>query len=131
VKRPMTDVVMDTSAILADIHGERGGELVREAMRTAAISAVNFADIITHLIDLGLPAHEARHLTERLGLEVIAADQSTATTAGLLQEKTRRTGVSLEDRFCLALALELRLPVMTADRRWAELDIGVDVRLIR
>jgi PIN domain nuclease of toxin-antitoxin system len=96
-----------------------------------AISAVNFAEIITHFVELGLPTHEARRMAERFDFRVVAVDQSTATTAGMLHDKTRRKGVSLGDRFCLALALELKLPVMTADRRWAELDIGVDVRLIR
>jgi PIN domain nuclease of toxin-antitoxin system len=37
----------------------------------------------------------------------------------------------LGDRACLALALRLGLPVMTADRIWGKVTLGVDVQLIR
>jgi PIN domain nuclease of toxin-antitoxin system len=39
--------------------------------------------------------------------------------------------LSLADRACLALAERERLPVLTADRHWGSLDLGIDVRLIR
>jgi ribonuclease VapC len=48
-----------------------------------------------------------------------------------LHAETRRTGVSLGDRFCLALARELSLPALTADRRWKDLGLGVEIQLIR
>lgn len=38
---------------------------------------------------------------------------------------------SLADRVCLALAIDRGLPVVTADRKWAELDLGIDIRMIR
>jgi ribonuclease VapC len=127
----VTEVVLDSSAILADFHREPGGDVVREAMRSSRISAVNYAEVLTHLVEMGLPPSEARFTVEVMAFSVVAADQSTATTAGLLHEKTRRTGVSLGDRFCLALALETGLPVLTTDRIWKDLDVGVEVILIR
>jgi ribonuclease VapC len=39
--------------------------------------------------------------------------------------------LSLADRACLALAQHEGLPAVTADRKWAQVDIGVDIRLIR
>lgn len=38
---------------------------------------------------------------------------------------------SLGDRACLALAMELKLPVVTADRAWIDLDLGIDICVIR
>jgi PIN domain nuclease of toxin-antitoxin system len=37
----------------------------------------------------------------------------------------------LGDQFCLALAMETELPVLTGEKRWAELGLDIDVRLIR
>jgi len=34
-------------------------------------------------------------------------------------------------RACLAMAMEMKLPVVTADRTWADLDLGVDIRQVR
>jgi len=44
---------------------------------------------------------------------------------------TRSAGLSLADRACLALALRLGYGVLTADRQWSNLDIGLEVKLIR
>ena len=40
-------------------------------------------------------------------------------------------GLSLGDRACLALASLTGRIVVTADRVWPELDLGIDIRLIR
>jgi ribonuclease VapC len=37
----------------------------------------------------------------------------------------------LGDRCCLALAMVHALPVLTADRVWAQLDLGIEVELLR
>jgi PIN domain nuclease of toxin-antitoxin system len=125
------DVVLDASAVLADFQGEPGAEAVRAAMTSAAISAVNFAEVITKLIDHGMPGMQAQALAETAAYHVVEVDQTRAALAGLMHEKTRRTGVSMGDRFCLALAQETGARALTADRRWKDLDLGVTITLIR
>ena len=51
----------------------------------------------------------------------------------LVEERnvTRAAGLSLGDRACLALAKSQGGLVLTADRVWATLDIGVEIELIR
>jgi ribonuclease VapC len=39
--------------------------------------------------------------------------------------------LSLGDTVCIAMGRLLDLPVLTTDRIWTELDLGVEVRLIR
>ena len=127
----MTDVVLDSSAILATLFGEPGGEIARAAMKRACLSAVNFTEVVTKLIDQGLTSMEAQDSIDRLGCELMDVDKYRATSAGALHARTQRTGISLGDRFCLSLASELGLPVLTTDRRWKTLDLGVEVTLIR
>ena len=61
--------------------------------------------------------------------EPLSAAQASA--AGLLRRMTRAQGLSLGDCCCLALALERGARVMTADRAWAGLDLGVEIEVIR
>lgn len=39
--------------------------------------------------------------------------------------------LSLGDRACLALARTRGVPAMTSDRTWTQLQIGIEIRLIR
>jgi PIN domain nuclease of toxin-antitoxin system len=98
---------------------------------SAAISAVNLAEVITKLLDEGLSAAEAEDAVLQLRCQVLEADEHRSALAGLLHEKTRRTGVSLGDRYCLQLAMELGVPALTTDRRWASLGLDVQVELLR
>jgi ribonuclease VapC len=54
-----------------------------------------------------------------------------ARIAGNLISATRSLGLSLGDRACLALAIELKAPVYTADRSWTHLKLGIRIHVIR
>jgi PIN domain nuclease of toxin-antitoxin system len=54
-----------------------------------------------------------------------------ALDSGLLREATRAAGLSLGDRLCLAAARARQARVLTADRSWAGLDVGVEIEVIR
>jgi PIN domain nuclease of toxin-antitoxin system len=51
--------------------------------------------------------------------------------AGLLRAGTRGKGLSLGDRYCLALAASRNAVAVTADRAWANLDIGLSIEMVR
>lgn len=127
----MTEFVLDASAILADLHGEPGGEFVRSNLSEGRVSAVNLAEVVTKLVDTGLSPEETETVVGKLSCVVEPADAARALAAGLLRGRTRKHGLSLGDRFCLALAAELGLPALTADQRWGELELGIPVELIR
>lgn len=65
------------------------------------------------------------------GIEIRPFDAEDARLAGELVGLTRKAGLSLADRACLALAGRLGVPAVTADRTWLSLDIGVEVIGIR
>jgi PIN domain nuclease of toxin-antitoxin system len=125
------DVVLDASAVLALINGEPGSEIVAKTLNVAAVSAVNIAEIATRLVDRGASIEGVREQVDRLPFEIVAFDDAAALHAADLRPETRRFGLSLGDRACLSLARRLGVPAFTADRHWAKIDIGVEVRLIR
>jgi ribonuclease VapC len=127
----MSDAVVDASAILAAIKHEPGGGRVAQDARGARISALNYSEIVGWLAEHGSTVEDIERLVAPFELTVEAFDRARATAAGLLAAKTTRRGISLGDRACLALAIELGLPVVTGDRAWRDLDLDVDIRLIR
>ena len=57
---------------------------------------------------------------------------SRAAPPTTIGASTRKLGLSLGDRACLALAKRLRVPAYTADRAWAAVQVpGIVVRTVR
>ena len=127
----MSEVVLDASAVLALLNEETGSEEVARCLDRAAISAVNWAEVVAKLGEAGAPAATIAEILGLLNLEVVAFEQSQGFQAGLLRLSTRSLGLSLGDRACLALGIYLNRPVLTADRQWANLTLEIEVRLIR
>ncbi len=124
-------VVLDSSAILAMMFDEPGGETVSSLLPRGILSTVNLAEIVTGLVNRGGDPEGAAGLAARLPLEILSPDRDTALAAGMLRRETVRFGLSLGDRVCLALAAGLDLPAVTCDTVWRELDIGVDIHVLR
>jgi ribonuclease VapC len=124
--------VLDASAIIAVIDGESGADVVAEALDEGAVaSAVNISEVVARLADRGFSPADIESALARAHCDVMAFDEALAFEAGLLRPLTRHAGLSLGDRACLALARQLGLPVLTADRNWQNVSIGVEIRLIR
>jgi ribonuclease VapC len=124
-------VVLDASALLALLLHERGADAVAPHLPRAVLSTVNYSETLTKLIDRGKPLGESVAGLARLRLEVVPFDAEQAATAASLRPVTKALGLSLGDRACLALGLIRQSPVLTADREWVALDIGVRVECVR
>ena len=124
-------VVFDSSAVLAVIFRENGAAAARDAAADAIMSAVNVTEVITRMIDEGASREAALRSLQEISPAIRPFDESLALEAGYLRTETRQYGLSLGDRACLALALREGAPVVTADRAWARLDLGIDIRVIR
>ena len=126
-------VVLDASAVLALLFEETGAETVRAQLRTGVIGAANLAEVLAKLSDHGLPTLEAIRAVAILGLEVAPMTEAQAQRSAELRPLTRKAGLSLGDRACLALAAELSAPAVTADRSWDAVAgaSGVSVQVIR
>jgi len=124
-------VVIDASAVLAYLLEERGGEAVLEQIDGALISAVNWAEVVQRAISAGIDDRSLRPSFEALGVRILPVDAEQAELAAHLQGPTRGRGLSLADRICFALAATTGSAVLTADKDWLDLDLGVEVQLIR
>ena len=124
-------VVLDASALLAYLQDEPGGERVRAVIAQAVMSTVNWAEVIGKARDQGVDTRGLQEDLASLGLALEPFSTTHAETAGRLRERTRRYGLSLGDRACLALGSDRSEPVYTADRAWLDLRLGVKVEAIR
>lgn len=129
--------VLDASALLAWLHLEPGALVVRAALdNTAAISVVNWAEVLIKLADLGQDPVEVRSKMLKAGvfekdLLLWPLDEALAVEIAKLRAKTRSSGLSLGDRACIALGRHLRIPILTGDRAWENMQFGVQIQLIR
>lgn len=125
-------VVLDASALLAALNCEAGSEqLSPQLLNNAIASTVNLAEVQGKLVDRGISSDAAWQATLSGVGEVVPFSAEHAKTAGSLITHTRPLGLSLADRACLALALELKAAVYTADRSWKHLKIGIRIHVIR
>ena len=127
----MSEVVLDASALLALLNAEPGAEKVATVLPGAVVSAVNLSEVVAKLAEAGMPEASIRKALNGLALEVVPFDHEQAYAAGQLRPLTRSLGLSLGDRACLSLGQRLGQPVVTTDGDWAELELGIDVQVVR
>jgi PIN domain nuclease of toxin-antitoxin system len=123
--------VLDASAVLAYLHQEDGWEAVRSGIGEACIGAVNWSEVAQKTVQQGLDIELARDLLTEVGLTIVPFSAGQAENTAELWEKTRQHGLSLADRACLALAIEKEAVVLTADRAWADLELGIEIQALR
>lgn len=129
----MSGIVLDASALLALLKGERGASKVADAVAGARIGVFNYAEVISHFVRAGMPAREVDLMLAPLPVTIVPADVELARIAGRMRAETADAGLSLGDRFCLALARRDGLPAWTADKAWRTVAdaVGVEVVVIR
>lgn len=123
--------VLDTSAVLTLLFHEPGAAAVADVVADgAALSTVNLSEVAAVLVRHERDADSIlRAVTAQVTVEPFTTEDVFAAAA--LWAQTRATGLSLGARACLALAQRLGAPAVTADRRWATVDVGITMRLVR
>jgi PIN domain nuclease of toxin-antitoxin system len=125
------EIVIDASVALCYLRRERGWEDVPKHLAIASMSVVNYAEVFQRLLRERADAEPLVQLLIDMGLRLIDADPVLARAAAELETPTRGLGISLADRFCIALAMLRQVPLLTADKPWAALRLGIDIRLLR
>jgi ribonuclease VapC len=124
-------VVFDTSAILALVKAELGWHKAAAVFPSAVLCTVNAAEVYTKFAEWQLPRHEQAKYQVMIEEIVVPFDHDLALRAGAFRSEIRQFGLSLGDRACLALAHRLGVRAMTTEKIWANLQIGVEIEVIR
>jgi ribonuclease VapC len=120
--------VIDSSAMVAAVLREPGGDLAQADVNFGIMSLINVAETVSVLVRKGYTHVEAVRSLEESNLKFHIPNKADAYEAARLGQIP---GLSLGDSFCIALAKSLKTPAVTADRLWAELNLDVAVELIR
>lgn len=126
----MNKIVLDSSVAIAVLRDERYDRSTLDLVQGAFMSSVNYAEVVTRLIDFNMDTQGADALAELLS-EIVPFSATQSRRAGEMRRLTKHKGLSLGDRACLALAIELDADVYTADRAWADLELPCRIHLIR
>ena len=126
-------VILDASAVLAYLQDESGCEKVEAVLSEgkAIVSAVNYAEVVSKLLESGLPEPSVNVVMDNLELRIEPLDDKQAWKTGVLRMTTREFGLSLGDRACLALAHVKKLSIVTADKQWDKLKTDIKIIQLR
>jgi len=127
----VSSIVLDASAVLAVLFAEKGADAVIPRLPGAFLSCVNLAEVTSRAIDCGKSLEDTIAEIARLPLRVVEYDAGQAHITASLRAATKPFGLSLGDRACLALGLARQATVLTGDRDWRKLKIGVEITLFR
>jgi ribonuclease VapC len=117
--------------MLAVLLHEPGADRVSALPVVPLVSTVNLAEVQARMVSNGLHEAVAWWHVETIGFQSVVFDERQARAAGSLVKITRPYGLSLGDRACIALAIERKAKILTADRVWEQIPLGVEVELIR
>ncbi len=128
----MNKVVLDASALIALIKNETGADVVESLLGRIVMSAINVSEAAGILVDLGMSYEECKNNIEPYIDVIVPLDTQQSFDIAFLKNSTKHKGLSIGDRACIALGIKMELPIYTADKVWADLDLkGADIILIR
>ncbi len=123
-------IVLDASALLTLLNQELGWDVVARQVRNeaATISAINYAEVLQKAVRLDIVVERVDAQMEALGITVSSFGRLDARLAASFYR--HRSGLSLADRVCLALARSLSSTAYTADRTWEAWASEFDVQVV-
>ena len=128
----MSKVVLDASALLALIKNEPGAKIVEELLGNIVMSSVNVAEVASILLDSDMSPEEAQEAIEPFVDSIIPFNLKHSIDCAALKKITKHLGLSLGDRACITLGIQLGLPIYAADKIWLELKLeNAKIKLIR
>lgn len=114
-----TQIVLDTSAILALLSMEEGHEVVAANLENSVVSSVNFSEVITVLVKRGLKHEDVAQSLKDTFPQIEEFNAAQAIIAASFVEPE----LSFGDRACLALAQYKNLRILSSNKELMMLDL--------
>jgi len=128
----MTKIVFDSSAVIALFAKEKGYEFIKKHTKDAIISSINIAEVYKYCLERqNLTEDQARGLIKLLDIKIIDFTDEQALLSATLVNKTKKYGLSLGDRACIALAMLGKNSIITCDTIWKKVDVGIEFIMAR
>lgn len=124
-------VVLDASALLCLLNDEPGADLVAEVLTRCVVGTANLAEVVSKLRERGVSLDKVREALGGLHLDVRPLSPAQALIIGDLRSATKSLSLSLGDRACLALAMDLQAEMFTTDADLASVDVGINITDVR
>lgn len=124
-------IVLDASALLCLLNEELGADRVATVLTRSVIGATNLGEVVSKLRERGLTLAEVQEVLGGLHLDVRPLSTAQAMTIGDLRPATLPLGLSLGDRACLALAIELGAELYTTDAALVQVEVAIPVTNVR
>ncbi len=126
--------VLDASAVLAWLQDEPGAKVVDGYLSVSYVSTVNLSEVLQKSTVAGVRVSESS-LTgdlQSLGVKFVDFGSDEAHVAARMWPVAATLGLGIADRACLATAVRLGIPALTADRPWKNVEWdGLIVEVIR
>ena len=126
--------VVDASALLAVANNEPYTPELPTLFANSIITTFNLAEAVSKMIiqDNADPASTWSYLGNFIQNHY-PLDDELSYEAIMITKLTKPLGLSLGDRYCLALGKILACPVYTADKAWKKLErsLNIKINLIR
>ena len=127
--------VLDASVIFAIIRGEPVNFNVTEILDHCIATTYNIAEVANKMV----LKKQTNHADIWLLLESMISHpynidmELSEITSGFSEVIDASYGISLDDKYCLALGRLLNKPIYTADHAWKQFEemLGVEINLIR
>ena len=125
-------ILLDASAVIASVMEEKGVAVLNTLLaEPCAMSVINFCEVVLKLQKkTGKSLTQIHHALYNMHLAILPFSDYEAH---ILFKNSVLTSahLSLADRVCLATALAHNHTVVTADKMWKELDLPLELVLIR
>lgn len=127
--------VLDASVIFAILNHEPINSNVNELLDHSIATTYNIAEVVNKMVlKKKLPHDTVWIAAESIITHPYVVDMELSRVATSFSEIIDHSyGISLGDKYCLALGKILGKPVYTADRIWKKLEkqLGITIHLIR
>ena len=124
-------MILDASALLALLQSETGADRVQAVLSKAFISSVNWSEVVQKLSVFDENAADIRPELEAIGLKIVPFTAQQAEIWASLWAMSKPYGLSLGDRACIALGIQKKKTVLTADKVWTQLTLPIQIEVIR